>query len=154
MVSPRHIILCTQCYLHRGTCLNAMKRFYLIFLPVVLVFLYSIPGVFCLSGGEGIASSSFFEKQKKTKKNILGRNRTQAFNLLYWYCYIVYPEYFVCRGGGEASSSFFLKQKKHPRSESNPAFQSAREMLARFSRGFIYAAGIPIESRPWLAWAS
>ena len=30
----------------------------------------------------GIASSSFFEKQKKTKKNILGRNRTQGFNLL------------------------------------------------------------------------
>ena len=23
------IILLTQCYLHRGTCLNAMKRFYL-----------------------------------------------------------------------------------------------------------------------------
>ena len=33
-----------------------MKRFYLIFLPVVLVFLYSIPGVFCLSLGGGIAS--------------------------------------------------------------------------------------------------
>ena len=30
-----------------------MKRFYFIFLPVVLVFLYSIPGVFCLSGGGG-----------------------------------------------------------------------------------------------------
>ena len=28
-----------------------MKRFYFIFLPVVLVFLYSIPGVFSLSGG-------------------------------------------------------------------------------------------------------
>ena len=28
-----------------------MKRFYFIFLAVVLVFLYSIPGVFCLSGG-------------------------------------------------------------------------------------------------------
>ena len=48
--------------LHRGTCLNAMKRFYFIFLPVVLVFLYSIPGVFCLSGGGGIASSSFKKK--------------------------------------------------------------------------------------------
>ena len=83
-----------------------MKRFYFIFLPVVLVFLYSIPGVFCLSGG-GIASS-FFEKQKKP----------------------------------------------HPRSESNPGFQSAREMLARFSRGFIHAPGIPMESKPWLAWAS
>ena len=35
-----------------------MKRFYFIFLPVVLVFLYSIPGVFCLSGGGEIASSS------------------------------------------------------------------------------------------------
>ena len=68
-----------------------MKRFYFIFLPVVLVFLYSIPGVFCLSGGGGIASSSFFEKKQKNKK-------------------------------------------KHPRSESNPGFQSAREMLARFSR--------------------
>ena len=33
-------MLCTQCYLRRGTCLNAMKRFYFIFLPVVLVFLY------------------------------------------------------------------------------------------------------------------
>ena len=89
-----------------------MKRFYFIFLPVVLVFLYSIPGVFCLSGGGGgIASSSFFEK---TKKN----------------------------------------EKKHPRSESNPGFQSAREMLARFSREFIHAPGIPIESKPWLAWAS
>ena len=31
-------------------------------------------------GGGGIASSSFFEKNKK--KNILGRNRTQGFNLL------------------------------------------------------------------------
>ena len=48
MVSPRHIILCTQCYLHRGTCLNAMKRFYFIFLPVVLVFLYSIPILYCV----------------------------------------------------------------------------------------------------------
>ena len=57
-----HIILCIQCYLHRGTCLNAMKRFYFIFLPVVLVFLYSIPGVFCLSGGEVIASSSLKKK--------------------------------------------------------------------------------------------
>ena len=28
------------------------------FQPVVLVFLYSIPGAFCLSGGGGIASSS------------------------------------------------------------------------------------------------
>ena len=83
-----------------------MKRFYFIFSPVVLVFLYSIPGVFCLSGG-GIASSSFFEKIKK--------------------------------------------QKKHPRSESNPGFQSAREMFARFSRGFIHAPGIPMESKPWLA---
>ena len=25
------IILLTQCYLHRGTCLNAMKRFYFVF---------------------------------------------------------------------------------------------------------------------------
>ena len=57
-----HIILCTQCYLHRGTCLNAMKRFYFIFLPVVLVFLYSIPGVFCLSERGGIASSSLKKK--------------------------------------------------------------------------------------------
>ena len=65
-----------------------MKRFYFIFLPVVLVFLYSIPGVFCLSGGGG---DSFL------------------FILLYWYSYIVYPEYFVCRGGGIASSS--LKKK-------------------------------------------
>ena len=84
-----------------------MKRFYFIFLLVVLVFLYSIPGVFCLSGGGGIASSSFFEiKTKKQKKNILGRNRTQAFNLLYWYSYIVSGR------GGIASSSFFEKQKK------------------------------------------
>ena len=44
----RHIILCTQCYLRRGTCLNAMKRFYFIFLPVVLVFLYSIPILYCV----------------------------------------------------------------------------------------------------------
>ena len=82
-----------------------MKRFCFTFLPVVLVFLYSIPGVFCLSGGGGIGSSSL-------KKN---------------------------------------KNKKHPRSESNPTFQSAREMFARFSRGFIHAPGIPMESKPWLA---
>ena len=88
-----------------------MKRFYFIFLPVVLVFLYSIPGVFRLSGGGG---DSFLFIFRKTKKN----------------------------------------EKKHPRSESNPGFQSAREMLARFSRGFIHAPGIPIESKPWLAWAS
>ena len=43
-----------------------MKSFYFIFLPVVLVFLYSIPGVFCLSGGGGD-----------------------------WYSYIVYPYYTV-----------------------------------------------------------
>ena len=48
----------------RGTCLNAMKRFYFTFLPVVLVFLYSIPGVFCLSGGGGIASSSGTHSKK------------------------------------------------------------------------------------------
>ena len=42
-------------------------------------------------------------------------------------------------------------KKKHPTSESNLGFQSAREMLARFSRGFIHAPGIPIESKPWLA---
>ena len=30
--------------------------------------------------------------------------------LLYWYSYIIYPEYFVCRGEGIASSSFFEKQ--------------------------------------------
>ena len=80
------------------------------------------------------------------------------FYLFYWCSYIVYPEYFVCRGGGESFLFIFLKtkknEKKHPRLESNPAFQSSREMLARFSRGFIHAAGIPIESRPWLAWAS
>ena len=57
-----HIILCTQCYLHRGTCLNAMKRFYFI------------------------------------------------FYLLYWYSYIVYPEYFVCRGGGGIASSSLKKK--------------------------------------------
>ena len=70
-------------------------RFYFIFLPVVLVSLYSIPGVFCLSGG----GDSF------------------VFILFF----------------------YFLKENKHPRSESNPAFQSAREILARFSRGFIHA---------------
>ena len=102
-----------------------MKRFYFIFLPVVLVFLYSIPGVFCLSGGGGV-----------------GR--------------IVYPYLFV-GGGGKLPLHFFKNkknEKKHPRLESNPAFQSAREKLARFSRGFIHAAGISIESRPWLAWTS
>ena len=31
-----------------GNCLNAMKRFYFIFLPVVLVFLYSIPILYCV----------------------------------------------------------------------------------------------------------
>ena len=87
-----------------------MKRFYFICLPIVLVFLYSIPGVFCLSGG----GDSFLFIFLKIKKN----------------------------------------EKKHPRSESNPAFQSAREMLARFSRGFIHAPGIPIDAKPWLAWAS
>ena len=40
------------------------------------------------------------------------------------------------RGGGIASSSLKKKKKKnHPRSESNPGFQSAREIFARFSRG-------------------
>ena len=80
------------------------------FQPVVLVFLYSIPGVFCLSGGGGKLPLHFLKNEKK--------------------------------------------RKKRPRSESNPAFQSAREMLARFSRGFIHAAGIPMRARPWLAWAS
>ena len=65
-----------------------MKRFYFIFLPVVLVFLYSIPGVFCLSGG-GDSFLFIFLKQY----------------LLYWYSYIVYPEYFVCRGRGIVSFS-------------------------------------------------
>ena len=58
---------------------------------------------------------------------------------------------------GIAFSSFLEKkqnQKNHPRSESNPGFQSAREMFARFSRGFIHAPGIPIGSEPWLACAS
>ena len=32
------------------------------------------------------------------------------FYLLYWYSYIVYPEYFVCRGGGGIASSS-LKNK-------------------------------------------
>ena len=36
----------------------------------------------------------------------------------------------------------FKTKKNHPRSESNPGFQSAREMFARFSRGFIHAPGI------------
>ena len=50
------------------------------------------------------------------------------FYLLYWYSYIVYPEYFVCRGGGDSFLFIFLKtikkqNKKHPRSESNPGFQ-------------------------------
>ena len=104
-----------------------MKRFYFIFLPVVLVFLYSIPGVFCLSGGGGIASSSL----KKTTTTVIrnfqpvvlvflystpqvfclsgGGIASSSFfilNILYIFCtctrysYIVYPEYFVCRGGG------------------------------------------------------
>ena len=85
-----------------------MKRFCFTFLPVVLVFLNSIPGVFCLSGG----GDRFLFIFLKTKKN----------------------------------------EKEHPRSESNPGFQSAREMLARFSRGFIHAPGIPIGAKPWLAW--
>ena len=85
-----------------GTCLNAMKRFYFIFLPVVLVFLYSIPGVFCLSGGGGIASSSF----KKKLLLLLSGTPINILNILYIFCtctrysYIVYPECFVCRGGG------------------------------------------------------
>ena len=47
-------------------------------------------------------------------------------------------------GGAIASSSFFEKKRKknHPRSESNPGFQSARKIFARFSRGFIHAPGI------------
>ena len=59
------------------------------------------------------------------------------------------------RGGGIASSSFFEKEKKkkHPRSESNAGFQSAHEIFARFSRGFIHAPGIPMGSEPWLACA-
>ena len=68
------------------------------------------------------------------------------------------PEVFCLSGGGDSFLFIFLKtkknEKKHPRSESNPAFQSAREMLARFSRGFIHAPGVPIELKPWLAWAS
>ena len=81
------------------------------FQPVVLVFLYSIPRVFCLPGGGDSFLFIFLKTKTKNKK-------------------------------------------EHPRSESNPAFQSAREMLARFSRGFIHALGIPMRARPWLAWAS
>ena len=46
------------------------------------------------------------------------------------------------RGGGDSFLFTFLKNKIYPRSESNPGFQSAREMFARFSRGFIHAPGI------------
>ena len=47
-----------------------MKRFYFIFLPVVLVHWYPIvyPEYFVCRGG-GIASSSFFEKKKNEKKH-------------------------------------------------------------------------------------
>ena len=73
-----------------------------------LVSLYSIPGVFCLSGG-GIASSSFFEKQKKTKKNILGRNRTQPVVLVSLYSI---PGVFCLSGGGQLPLHFFKNKKK------------------------------------------
>ena len=56
------------------------------------------------------------------------------------------------KGGGIASSSVFEKKSK-ARSESNPGFQSACEIFARFSRGFIHAPGIPMGSEPWLACA-
>ena len=51
------------------------------------------------------------------------------------------------RGDGDSFLFIFLKtktknKKNHPRSESNPGFQSAREMFARFSQGFIHAPGI------------
>ena len=36
-----------------GNLFKCHEEVYFIFLPVVLVFLYSIPGVFCLSGGGG-----------------------------------------------------------------------------------------------------
>ena len=41
-----------------GNLFKCYEEVFFFFLPVVLVFLYSIPGVFCLSGGGGIASSS------------------------------------------------------------------------------------------------
>ena len=78
------IILWTQCYLHRGTCLNAMKRFYFIFLPVVLVFLYSIRSILFvpqlpsfelgLRGG----GDSFLFIFLKTKKNKKKRPRSKS----------------------------------------------------------------------------
>ena len=157
MVSPRHYTV-DPMLSASGTCLNAMERFYFIFLPVVLV---SIVYFVCAPASEfgarpkggGIASSSFFEKKKKI---ILGRNRTQGFNLLAKFSSASRGDSFTrqvslwdrslergLRGRGIASSSFFEKKKKnHPRSESNLGFQSAREMFARFSRGFIHAPGI------------
>ena len=106
MVSPRHYTV-DPMLSASGNLFKCHEEFYFIFLPVVLVFLYSIPEGFCLSGG----GDSFLFIFWKTKKN----------------------------------------KKKHPRSESNPGFQSAREMLARFSPGFIHAPGIPMEWKPWLA---
>ena len=53
------------------------------------------------------------------------------------------------KGTGIASSSFkkIKNNNNNPRSESNPGFQSAREMFARISRGFIHARGIPMGSK-------
>ena len=57
-----------------------MKRFYFIFLPVVLVFLYSIPGVFCLSGGGG---DSFLFIKKKTTTTVIRNFQPVVLVFLY-----------------------------------------------------------------------
>ena len=72
-----------------------MKRFYFIFLPVVLVFLYSIPGVFCLSGGGG---DSFLFIKKKTTTTVI-RN-FQPVVLV-----------FILFVGGGGDSFLFIKKK-------------------------------------------
>ena len=65
---------------------------------------------------------------------------------------IVYPEYFVCRGG-DSFLFIFLKtkknKKKHPRSESNPGFQSARALLAAIHSRARYLDGIEAMACMW-----
>ena len=87
-----------------------MKRFCFIFLPVVLVFLYSIPGVFCLSGEGG---DSFLFIQKKTTTTVIRNFQPVVLVFLYIPVVLVFlysiPGVFCLSGGGD--SFLFIKKK-------------------------------------------
>ena len=88
-----------------------MKRFYFIFLPVVLVFLYSIPGVFCLSGRGG---DSFLFIKKKTTTTVIRNFQPVVLVFLYMPVVLVFlyriPGVFCLSGGGGIASSLLKKK--------------------------------------------